>query len=288
MTPPATTMRVRAGFTEVASLVFERVAQVITSRAATDWVLRTFVLLCLLFLFLPVVLVVLFSFSSNPIAAFPFHGPSLRWYRQAFGDTTTVDALLASVKLATLSGLAGTVLAMGAALAIVRWRRVPAALSSALIGLPLVLPALIIGIALASAFDLLGVRLSLWTALLGHTILVLPLAFAIVFVRLARFDWAVEEASRDLGAGPIYTFAHVVFPAVRPAVIGALAICMAFSLDEFVVTFFTIGIDNTLPIVLWSRMRTSIDPGINAIGSIILAGTMLLTAIAARFGSVRL
>src|SRR5262249_25426033 len=151
-----------------------------------------------------------------------------------------------------------------------------AALSSALIGLPLALPSLIIGIALASAFNLIGVKLSVWTALAGHTILVLPLAFAITLARLARFDWSVEEASRDLGAGSLYTFAHVVLPAIRPALIGALAISMAFSLDEFVVTFFTIGIDNTLPIVLWSRMRTSIDPSINAIGTVILTGTMLL------------
>jgi spermidine/putrescine transport system permease protein len=271
-----------------AAIRVQRASSALASRTVTDGALRAFVVLCLLFLFLPVVLVVLFSFSSNAIAAFPFHGPSLKWYRQAFGDSTTVDALLTSFKLAALAGLAGTMLGTAAALAIVHWRRVPAAVSLTLIGLPLVLPALIIGIALASAFNLIGVKLSVWTALLGHTILVLPLAVAIVVARLGRFDWSVEEASRDLGAGSFYTFAHVVLPAIRPTLIGALAISMAFSLDEFVVTFFTIGIDNTLPIVLWSRMRTSIDPSINAIGSVILAGTMLLTAIAARFGSVKL
>lgn len=80
----------------------------------------------------------------------------------------------------------------------------------------------------------------------------------------------------------------MIFPAIGPALIGAMAIAMAFSLDEFVVTFFTIGIDNTLPIVLWSRMRTTLDPSINALGTVILAGTMFLTALAARFGGVKL
>ena len=261
---------------------------IFTSRRTTDVALRVFVVGCLIFLFMPVVLVVFFSFSSKPIASFPFHGPSLRWYRSAFGDSTTVSALVASLKLAALSSLVAATAATAASYALARANRKIAAGCTVLIGMPLVLPLLVIGIALVTAFDAVNVPFSLWTAFCGHLVLVLPLAFAIVAARFARFDWSVEEASRDLGARPWHTFWHVTFPAIRPAIIGAVAIAAAFSLDEFVVTFFTIGVGNTLPTVLWSRLRTTVDPSINAIGTALLVGTAILTAIAARFGRVRL
>jgi spermidine/putrescine transport system permease protein len=259
-----------------------------TSRRLGDAALRVFVILCLIFLFMPVVLVILFSFSSRPLASFPISGLSLRWYQSAFGDTTTVEALLASIKLAVLSSVVAAAVGTAAAYALVRANKRLAAGCTLAISTPLVLPLLVIGIALVTAFDALHVRFSLWTAFCGHLVLVLPLAFAIVAARLGRFDWSIEEASRDLGARPWYTFWHVTFPAMRPAIIGAIAIAAAFSLDEFVVTFFTIGVGNTLPTVLWSRLRTTVDPSINAIGTALLVGTAVLTAIAARFGRVRL
>ena len=257
-------------------------------RSATDWMLRIYAFGALFFLLAPVLLLVLFSFSSRPLAAFPFKGPTLHWYDEALSDETTVDALMVSLKLALLSALIATVVAAAAAYGSARRGGKLASFFASSLGLPALLPALVVGIALVTAFDVVGMQLGFFTALCGHVIVVLPFAFATAAARMASFDWSVEDAARDLGASPLRTFTSVIFPAIRPALIGAMAIAMAFSLDEFVVTFFTIGTDTSLPIVIWTRLRTTIDPSVNALGTLILLGTSLLTVIAARVGSTRL
>jgi spermidine/putrescine transport system permease protein len=256
-------------------------------RSLSDWLLRIYAFCALGFLLAPVLLLVLFSFGRRPLAAFPFEGPTLHWYHEALDDPTTRDALFTSLKLALLSALIATVVAAAAAYGSARRGGKLASFFASSLGLPAVLPALVVGIALVTTFDAVGVQLGFFAALCGHVIVVLPFAFATAAARMANFDWSVEDAARDLGAGPVRTFTSVVLPAIRPALIGAMAIAMAFSLDEFVVTFFTVGTSTTLPIVIWTRLRTSLDPSVNALGTLILAGTSLLTVIAARVGSTR-
>jgi ABC-type spermidine/putrescine transport system permease subunit II len=138
--------------------------RIVVSPRSTDVLLRVFVGACLVFLFLPVVLVIIFSLSSRALASFPFQGPSLRWYRDAFGDRATVDALISSIKLAAPSSLVAASAATAAAYALVRDNRRVAAACSFFITIPLLLPLLVIGIALVTAFDSAGVQFSLWTA----------------------------------------------------------------------------------------------------------------------------
>jgi spermidine/putrescine transport system permease protein len=260
----------------------------VNARTLYDNAFRAFAVLALVFMLLPGLLVVLFSFSSDQGMAFPFHGPSLRWYRAVLSDHTVLHGLSNSIILAVISSLCAVVIGTGAGIAVARSSPRIAITVSSIVTLPMLMPPLILGISLSTMFAAAAVPLSIGTAALGHMIVLLPLTFAFVTARLARFDWRVEEASRDLGAGPLRTFFMVVLPSIRPAIIGAFAIAFAASLDEFIVTFFTIGVDFTLPTLLWSKIRYSIDPSINAIGTILLllsTGTMV---VGARFGTIKI
>lgn len=257
------------------------------SRKMSDRAFQTFTYLALIFMLLPGALVVLFSFSATQEMAFPFRGPSMRWYGAAFSDPAVLHGLFNSIVLAVISSLCAVIMGTAAAIAVARAKRRTAIFFSSVISLPMLIPPLILGISLSTLFAAITIPSSLATACLGHILLLLPLAFVFVTARLARFDWCVEEASRDLGAGPFRTFFWVVLPAIRPAIFGAFAIMFAASLDEFVVTFFTIGADFTLPTLLWSKIRYTIDPSINAIGTVLLLLSTMAMLIGDRYGTVR-
>jgi spermidine/putrescine transport system permease protein len=257
-------------------------------RAVSDAALRAGVAAALVFMLLPVALVILFSFSRSPEMAFPFQGPSLRWYRDSFADPSVLHGLSNSLILAAGASVFAVIAGAAAGIATARASRRTATALASVLTLPMLMPPLLMGISLSTLFSAVHIPLSIGTAALGHTIILLPLTFVFVAARLARFDWRVEDASRDLGAGPFRTFFLVTLPAIRPAIIGALAIAFAASLDEFVVTFFTIGVDFTLPMLLWSKLRYSIDPSINAIGTVLLLLSTAMMAVGARFGTVRL
>ena len=142
--------------------------------------------------------------------------------------------------------------------------------------LPLSLPGLLIGISLLSYFISLRVKLSLGTVIIGHLIYTLPYFFLVASTRLESFDRLLEEAAQDLGCTPWETFWKVNFPIIAPSIIGAATIVFALSFDEFLITFFVIGTQNTLPMMVWSMMRRSIDPRVNAISVILILASILL------------
>jgi len=142
--------------------------------------------------------------------------------------------------------------------------------------LPLSLPGLFIGISLLSYYISMGIKLSLGTVIIGHLIYTLPYFFLVASTRLERFDRLLEEAAQDLGCTPWETFWKVNFPIIAPSIIGAATIVFALSFDEFVITFFIIGTQNTLPMMVWSMMRRSIDPRVNAISVILILTSVLL------------
>ena len=142
-------------------------------------------------------------------------------------------------------------------------------------------------VALLSFYDEIGMRRSLTTVMIGHALVTLPFVVLIVNARLARLDPSIAEASRDLGATAWQSFRKITFPLVRPALIGSILIAVAWSFDEFIITFFTIGPKLTLPILIWGKLRLGIDPSVNAIASVILATTIGVTILAGRFISAR-
>jgi spermidine/putrescine transport system permease protein len=145
--------------------------------------------------------------------------------------------------------------------------------------LPLVLPGIITGIAMLNLFKIMGFRLSLETVIIGHATALLSVVVTQVFARLQRLNRNLEEAAADLGAKPWETFLYIVLPNIRSAIIGSALLSFTLSFDEIPVTFFLTGRDNTLPMYIWSTMRRGITPEINAVGTLIVAASLVLIAL---------
>jgi spermidine/putrescine transport system permease protein len=227
-----------------------------------------------LFLFAPIVLVVLFSFHSSAALGFPFRGFSLRWYEDVLASDQVRQAALNSLRVSLTAALVVCIVATPAALAMSRYRfRGKAALRMLFVA-PAALPFLFIGIALLTFFVRLNVGLSLWTVSIGHIVATLPIFYLAVSVRLTRFDPKLEECARDLGANAFQAFRRVTLPLIGPAVVAGLLLVMAISLDELLITIFTTGADVTLPVLIWTQVRISIDPSINAIATLLLLASL--------------
>jgi spermidine/putrescine transport system permease protein len=241
-----------------------------------------YVALVLIFLFAPLVVVVLVSFSSTSNMNLSLSGFSIRWYQQIATDPLVVAAFgrtaLAAIVTALISGVLGLTGALGAVRLTRRWRT--AVFTVPLV--PLAFPALLFGIGLATFYHAIGLGFSIWATIAGHVILALPFVFLVLGAALERFRFSLLEAARDLGAGSFTIFRTVTLPLLRPAILGAMFLSMAISVDEFVIAFFTAGSQQTLPLVLYGRINLGVNPGLNAIGSILLAVTMGLAFLAAR------
>jgi spermidine/putrescine transport system permease protein len=245
--------------------------------------LHVYVGLLLSFLFLPLAVLVVFSFSSSGELRFPISGLSLRWYREVFANSTVTSAIMASLGVAAVTAAIVAGVATLAAVAVNRYRFRGAGVVTGLILAPAALPGLVIGIALLNFFGDLHVTLSLLTVTAGHIIYTLPYFYLVLSARLRRFDPMLEEAATDMGAGPWQRFRRVTAPLISPAVVASVFVVLALSWDEFQITFFTIGDQSTLPLVIWSRARLSIDPSVNAIGTLMVAGSLLVVLLTRRF-----
>ena len=249
---------------------------------------RLFTVAVVIFMVTPIILVMLFSFNQSALTSLPLTGFTLDWYRRLFANTAfwpaLQNSLIVGFTVAAVSVVTGTL----AALALARMRERNAAITISLLSVPMMLPALIIGIALLSYFvRLLDLPLSLGTVVLGHLLIAQPFVILIVYARLASFDWAAVESARDLGASPFTAFRTVTLPMLQPTLIGAALIALSISLDDFVITFFTIGGGNTLPTMVWGMVRTSLDPTINAMATLLILLSIGSTIIALRLSRYR-
>jgi spermidine/putrescine transport system permease protein len=235
----------------------------------------------------PLVLVVLFSFTDNALTNFPIERFSTRWFRVLFEKDEFWKAFGNSLRIAGSVALVSTVVGTLAALALARMGERLANVALVVLCFPVMLPALVIGIALLVFFNKTGVPLSLGTVILGHLVITQPFVILIVYARMVGFDYAAVDSARDLGASPWVAFWTVTFPMISTTVIGAALIAMAISLDDFIVTFFTIGGGNTLPTYIWGKVRTYLDPSINAIGTILIGLTIASTILALRLSRYR-
>jgi spermidine/putrescine transport system permease protein len=233
------------------------------------------------FMLTPLLLVVLFSFGRNALTSFPMGGLTLDWYRALFANDTFWGAAKNSGIVAAAVGVASTTIGTMAALGVSRLPPRQAQAVLQLFGFPIMLPALFIALALVTYFvRLLNLELGLPTVILGHLVITQPFVILIVHARLAGFDHNLVDSARDLGASPLTAFLTVTLPIVRTTIIGAALIAMAVSLDDFIVTFFAIGSGNTIPTLVWSMVRTTLDPSINASATILITLTLGATLLA--------
>jgi spermidine/putrescine transport system permease protein len=242
---------------------------------------RAFTYIYMLFLYAPIALITLFSFHSTPALSFPFEGFSLRWYEAIFTSNDFRAALLNSLIVAIASTLITTVLGTCSALALMRMKGRFKQIFAFLNFAPIALPGLFLGIALVILFSLIGLPRSLLTITIGHALFTFPFFVESVRSRLGYFDLSLEEAARDLGASPFTAFRLVTFPIIRPTILGAAILAIALSLDEFLITVFVTGTDSTLPLLILSMIRRTVDPTINAASVAMLVLTLLIIALAA-------
>ena len=221
------------------------------------------------FLYLPIAVLITYSFNGQGVGGFPPRNLTLDWYRALFSDGAIWDSVLNSLEVAFAAMAISLTFGIPAALALDRVNFPGKAVFRRLVLLPLILPGIITGLSLLMLFNLAGTKLSLLTIVLGHGTALISVATTEVFAGLQKLDRAQEEASLDLGANYWQTFWRITVPNLKLPIIGAALLIFTLSMDEIAVSFFLIGRDNTLPLEIWGRLRRGITPEINAISTII-------------------
>lgn len=221
------------------------------------------------FIYLPVGALVLFSFQGSTLPVPPFDGPSLRWYGAVLADDGLTSALWNSVLVALGSSAVAVTLGFLAAYGLARHELPGSALIRGLLIAPLTVSYLIVGLGLLIVLTRAGLGLSLLTAAIGHVVINLPLAFAIIAASMGAQQQNAERAARDLGAGEAQVIWLVTVPMLMPAIAAAFFLSMTFSWDEFIIAFLLTRFDVTLPVEIWSLLRSGLSPRLNAIGSLV-------------------
>ncbi|MFU1476370.1 ABC transporter permease [Roseovarius sp. C7] len=247
------------------------------------------------FLYLPLGLIFVYSFNANSINMAVWTEFTFDWYLTIFGGAGTQDALDAaftelperifevvkhSVIVALSASTVSTVIGTATAIALQRYNFVGKRFYQALLVLPMIVPDIVLGIALLIFFVGAGFKLSLLTIIIGHTTFLSSYVFVVVSARLAGMDTSLEQASADLGAGPITTFRRVTLPQIMPGVIGGFLLAFIISLDDVVITYFIAGVGSqTLPLFILAMMRRGLRPQINALAVLLLLFSFAVAAV---------
>jgi spermidine/putrescine transport system permease protein len=247
-----------------------------TNSSQRSPLLAAYATLVFVFIYLPIAVLIIYSFNRDGVGGFPPRHFTLDWYRQLFSDTGIWDSVINSLIVAAASVALALTLGLLAALALDRTSFPGKALFRRLVLLPLILPGIITGLSLLMFAVFAGMQLSLLTVFLGHGTALISVATTELFAGLQKLDRAQEEASLDLGATPWQTFWRVTLPNLKLSLIAAGLLIFTLSMDEIAVTFFLIGRDNTLPLEIWGRLRRGITPEINAISTLIFTVSVAL------------
>ena len=240
-----------------------------------------------IFLFAPIAVLVLLSFNSSSVVGFPMAGFTTNWYAMLPKDTIILDALSRTLLVAFWVTVLSTLIGTMAAFPLVRANIKNRGGVRVFITLPIMMPGLLIGVAiLVLASNVLHIQPSLKVAIIGQTVLATPFVILVVSSRLEALDRNFERAAADLGASPVQRLLYVVLPLVYPGIIAGALIAATLSLDEFVVTNFIIGADQTLPIYIYNQLKFGITPEVNALATMMLLGTLAVVGVT--FGALRL
>jgi spermidine/putrescine transport system permease protein len=239
---------------------------------------RAIAVAALVFLYIPIVVLVVLSFSAEDSLA-RWSGFSVRWYRDVFANEDLLRAIGNSLIVATIATVTGTIAATMAALAISHRRFRGQRSVEALIGLPLVVPEIVGGIAILLFFVMIGVRLGLTSVILAHNVFVIPFAYLPIQARLSGLDPALAEAAADLYANRWQSFRRIILPLIGPGIAAGAMLAFIGSLGDFVISFFVSGPGSTtLPVYVFGMIRMGVTPVVNAISTmLIIASIVLLT-----------
>ncbi len=249
----------------------------------TKLLLRLWVVFVMLFLFVPIALIVLYAFNKSNVEGWPPPGLSTKWIGVAWNDPQVRSALFLSLKAGLFSTAVALLLGSAAAFGVHRFRFFGREAVSLLLVLPLALPGIITGIALNSAFQYVGLNLSLLTIVIGHATFCIVVVYNNVVARLRRVSESMYEAAADLGSHGWFTFRTITAPMLSTALLSGALLAFALSFDEVIVTTFTAGAQNTLPLWIFGAIRLGQQlPEVNVVVVAVLIMTVIPVAIAAR------
>ena len=243
--------------------------------------LIAFAITYLLFLYIPVLFLPIFSFNDSMFVTFPLTGFTTRWYQQMAADREMINSLVISLRIGIVVAILSTILGLLGAKAVTRYRMPGQRAVTGLIMLPLFIPEIILGISLLILINGVGIPLSLTTVAVGHVMLCTPFAMAVMTSRLEGFDRSLEEASMDLGETPWMTFWRVTLPLALPGIVSSFLLTFIVSFDEFLLSFFLSGLELPLPVYIWNQLRFPNKlPGVLAMGALILVASCALVFVA--------
>lgn len=226
--------------------------------------------------YIPILLTVIYSFNASKLTSV-WEGFSLKWYEELFRDRDMKEALINSLILAGLSCILAVFIGTSGALAMYRRKRKGNDVIAYISMLPIMIPEIILGMVFLSVFSLMGLPFGMVTLVIAHTTFCVPYIFSMVKARLIGMDGALEEAALDLGASPMRVFFDVTLPLIMPAILSGVMLAFAMSFDDVVISIFVTGPKvNTLPVKIYTKMKTGVTPEINALASLMLLITGML------------
>jgi spermidine/putrescine transport system permease protein len=233
------------------------------------------------FIYLPVVVLVLFSFQGSDLPVPPFDGPSLEWYRRVFANDRLTTSLGNSLIVGFASSAVATLLGFLAAYSMFRITPRASRLVRMLLIAPVTVSNLIVGLGLLIVFNIAGMGRSLLAVGIGHVVINLPLCYAIIFSQFGDQLRNLDNAAHDLGAGDLATMSRIIAPVLAAPIIAAFCISFTLSWDEFIIAFLLSRFDVTLPVMIFEMMRAGLKPEVNAAGTIVFAISIFTAVIAA-------
>lgn len=235
----------------------------------------------LLFLYVPVMLLPLFSFNDSLYIAFPIKSFTIKWYDEMLHHDRLIASFFNSIKVATATSVVATAFGLLAAKAVTRYRLPGERPVVFTIMLPIVVPGIILATSLLILFNRIGLGLSLFAVTLGHILISVPFAMAVMIARFEGFDRSLEEASADLGENGWWTFWRVTFPIVFPGILSSLLLCFVISFDEFIMAFFLSSTEPTLPVFMYNQLRFPQKlPPVLAMGACIIVVSFVVVFLA--------
>jgi len=267
-------------FRRARASLFERGAGVLLAQTAFVY----------LFLYLPIAVLITLSFNDSRYAVV-WQGFTTKWYTALLQGETVArvdpnaawNALLNSVEIAAATVVISSVFGTMLAFALDRYDFPGKRLFTGVVFMPIIIPSIVMGISLLLFFNIAGIQLGTGTAIIGHVAFGISFVAVVVAARLQTFDQTMEEAAMDLGANELETLRFVTLPMIKPGIFAGALLAFAMSFDDYVVTFFIIGQENTLPIFFFGMVRQGISPGVNVVAALIIVVTMALVAVAQWF-----
>ena len=242
--------------------------------------------LIIVILYLPIALVILYSFNESKISSV-WSGFSLKWYETLFRDRAMFEALGNSIVLALSASLGAAVVGTLGAYGFTKVRLRTKNAVEYLSMLPIMIPEIILGMVFMAFFSLLGLPFGMTTLILAHTTFCIPYVYMLVKARLVGMDPSLAEAARDLGAGEVRVFFDITLPLLMPAILSGMLLSFAMSLDDVIISIFVTGVNvNTLPIKVYTQIKTGVTPEINALCTLMLGATLLLVILSNLLGKV--